>query len=126
MAPSAWARRPGLRAWAPVNAPFSCPNSSLSIRVGEMAPQSTTTTGLLAAPAQLVHRVGEHLLARAALSGDEDGGVRARDLARAGQQRFHGRRAVGEPGAVHHAPEVGDLGLQPLLLLPLALALALR
>jgi hypothetical protein len=29
-----------------VNAPFSCPNSSLSIRVGEMAPQSTTTTGL--------------------------------------------------------------------------------
>ena len=45
MPPSARASLPGLRVWAPVNAPFSWPNSSLSIRVGAMAPQSTTTSG---------------------------------------------------------------------------------
>jgi hypothetical protein len=33
------------RYWAPVKAPFSCPNSSLSIRVSGMAPQLTATMG---------------------------------------------------------------------------------
>ena len=37
--------RAGARRSAPVNAPFSWPNSSASIRLGGMAPQSTTTSG---------------------------------------------------------------------------------
>ena len=69
--------------------------------------------------------MGQHLLAGTALAGDEDGGVGARHLAGGGEQRLHGGGAISEPGAVHHAPEVGDLGLQARLLLPLPLALAL-
>ncbi len=37
------ANRPGLRWMAPVNAPFSCPNSSLSASAAGMAPQFTFT-----------------------------------------------------------------------------------
>jgi hypothetical protein len=36
---------PARVATAPVNAPFSCPNSSLSSRSAGIAPQSTTTNG---------------------------------------------------------------------------------
>ena len=91
-----------------------------------MAPQLTATNGLSRRAAELVHGAGEQLLARAALAGDEHGGVGARDLARRGQERLHRRRAVGQARAVEHEPQVRDLGFQPFLLLALPLALALQ
>ena len=45
MPPSASSKRPALVATAPVNAPFSCPNSSLSTSVGGSAAQLTRTSG---------------------------------------------------------------------------------
>ncbi len=41
--PCASSNRPARRCRAPVNAPFSCPKSSLSMRVGEIAAQLTLT-----------------------------------------------------------------------------------
>ena len=43
--PLARSKAPGRDAIAPVNEPFSWPNSSLSIRFGGIAPQSSTTIG---------------------------------------------------------------------------------
>ena len=42
---SASSNRPSLRLIAPVNAPFSCPNSSDSSSVSVSAPQLTLTNG---------------------------------------------------------------------------------
>ena len=47
MPPSAWLNRPSRRLSAPVNAPFSCPNSSLLKRLGVIAPQFTLRNGPL-------------------------------------------------------------------------------
>ena len=79
----------------------------------------------LAARAELVERVGQQLLARAALAGDEHGGVGARHLRARREQRLHLRGGVGQARPEHHAPQVVDLGLQPLLLLALPAPLAL-
>ena len=43
--PSACSKRPALRALAPVKAPFSCPNSSDSIRSRGIAAMLTATNG---------------------------------------------------------------------------------
>ena len=48
MPPSASWNRPGLSAIAPVNAPFSWPNSSDSISASGIAPQLTATNGFFA------------------------------------------------------------------------------
>ena len=45
---SAEASNPSFARSAPVNAPFTCPNSSLSISVGTSDPQSTVTNGFAA------------------------------------------------------------------------------
>ena len=61
-------RRPACSAWAPVKAPRSCPNSSLSTRLGGTAPQSKTTNGPGARGLTLVDGVREHVLAGAGLA----------------------------------------------------------
>ena len=60
---------------APVKAPFSWPNSSLSSSPVGMAAQLSLTKVRLAARAQLVQGAGDELLARAGLAADEHGGV---------------------------------------------------
>ena len=46
MPPSATSNLPFLRYCAPVNAPFSCPNNSLSSSVSVSAPQWIVTMGM--------------------------------------------------------------------------------
>src|SRR5712691_10736603 len=46
--PSASSKKPAFRSCAPVKAPFSCPNSSLSMSVSGIAEQFTATKGPLA------------------------------------------------------------------------------
>ena len=48
MPPSACSKRPWRVIIAPVKLPFSCPNSSLSMRFGGTAPQSNTTSSFFA------------------------------------------------------------------------------
>ena len=66
--PSAVSKRPARVSSAPVNEPFSWPKSSLSSSVSGRAAQVTLTKGLLAPRAVLVERLGDQLLARAALA----------------------------------------------------------
>ncbi len=75
MPPSAFSKRPGLSATAPVNAPRLWPKSSDSSRVrrrhGDERPPG--------AAAVVVDRAGDQLLAGARLAQDEHGGGRGRD-----------------------------------------------
>ena len=68
-------KRPTFWLMAPVKAPFSWPNSSLSRRPVGMAAQLSLTKVRLAARAQVVKGAGDELLARAGLAADEDGGA---------------------------------------------------
>ena len=78
-----WARsmRPRFWASAPVKAPFSYPNNSLSRSVGGMAPQFTLMNGVVLAGGRLVDGIRDHLLARAGLPEQQHGAVQRRDLA---------------------------------------------
>ena len=113
------------RAWrcaASVKAPFSCPNSSLSIRVSGMAPQFTATNGRAAARREIVQGPGDQLLAGPALALDQHGGGGGRDLLHHPHHLLH-RRAFGDqlrraPRDLLAQPEV--LPAQPLALLRLA------
>ena len=60
-----WAasNRPVRFSEALVNAPFTCPNSSLSSRLSASAPQFTRINGPLRRFAQVVHRPGDQFLA---------------------------------------------------------------
>ena len=62
-----------------MNAPFTWPNSSLSIRLAGTAPQFTLTQGPCVRGAAAVQGAGDQLLARARLARDQDGGVGAGD-----------------------------------------------
>ena len=66
--PFATSNRPGLLALAPVNAPFTWPNSSLSSRFSGIAPQLTATNGASRRSRQVVDRARDELLAGAALA----------------------------------------------------------
>ena len=72
-----WAssKRPTFWLMAPVKAPFSWPNSSLSSRPVGMAAQLSLTKVRPLTRAQLVQGPGDQLLARAGLPADEDGGA---------------------------------------------------
>ncbi len=122
MPPSASLKRPCLAVRASVKAPFAWPNSSLSMRPAGMAPQLTATKGCAALRRALVQRPRDELLARAALAGDEDGGVHGREPVHLAQHRLEplalaedalGRRRRGRP----QAPVLAQ---QPLALLGLA------
>jgi hypothetical protein len=69
--PSASSKKPAFRSWAPVKAPFSWPNSSLSMSVSGMAEQFTATKGTLAAFRHLVNGAGHELLARPRLTREQ-------------------------------------------------------
>ena len=70
MPPSACSKRPTERALAPVKAPFSWPNSSLSIRSRGIAAMLMATNGPVLALAVVVQRARDQLLAGAGLAGD--------------------------------------------------------
>ena len=75
MPPSAISILPLRRYCAPVKAPFSWPNSSLSSRLSGRAPQLTATIGEVPPLAVGVNRAGDDLLAGAALAQDQHRGV---------------------------------------------------
>ena len=81
MPPAARSNRPGFWRSAPVKAPRSWPNSSLSIRPSGRAPQLTRTNGPAGAVRVAVQGGGDQLLAGAALADDQDGGVGRRGQA---------------------------------------------
>ena len=78
--PSATSKRPTWRVRAPVKAPFSWPNSSLSTSPDGSAAQLTLTISVVPARAQPVDGLGDELLAGAGLAAHEHRGVRGRDL----------------------------------------------
>ena len=69
---------------APVNAPLRWPNSSLSTRFSDRAPQLTGTNGMSAALALLAERAGGQLLAGAGLAEDHDASNRSARPCRSG------------------------------------------
>ena len=71
---------PACRSRAPVKAPRSWPNSSLSSSVSGSAPQLTATNGLRGARAAVVDRARDELLARAGLALDQHRRVEGRNL----------------------------------------------
>ena len=93
--PSACSKRPRLVACAPVKAPRTWPNSSLSSRPSGIAAQLIGTKGFSRAAAVDVDRARDELLAGAALAGDQHARV---DVRRAADQREHvaHRRAVAD------------------------------
>ena len=101
--PSATSNRPLSRVNAPVYAPFSRPNSSLSISGPGNAAQLTRTSRPVLPLAGLMHGFGEQLFARARLARQQHrgiGGGHAPDLA---QHGFHRR-------ALRDDPVVADVG----------------
>ncbi len=77
MPPSACSKRPARLAEAPVNAPFSWPNSSLSISSRGNRRHVDGDEGAVAALAEIVQRLGHQLLAGAGFAGDQHGEVGA-------------------------------------------------
>ena len=71
MPPSACMNLPSLSPAAPVNAPATCPNSSLSRSVSGSAPQAISTNGLLRRAAAAVDGPGDERFAGAAFAGDQ-------------------------------------------------------
>ena len=72
---------PMRRRSAPVKAPFSWPNSSLSSKLSGMAAQLRARNGCLGPGAVLVDGAGDQFLAGAALAGDQHGDVLGGDAA---------------------------------------------
>ena len=89
---------------APVNEPRSWPKRALSASVAGMAPQSTTTNGLLRARARLVDGLRDELLAGARLAGDEHREVRRRGLLQALEDAAHPRRSARPAGRSRRGP----------------------
>ena len=92
MPPSACSKRPRRCASAPVNAPFSWPNSSDSSRSAGIADGVERDEGLAGARAVLVQRARDQLLAGAGLAGDQHRDARARQAADGAEHLLHGRR----------------------------------
>ena len=91
--PWACSKKPRLRAEAPVNAPRSCPKSSLSMSSRGMAAQFTLTNGRVVARREPVDGAADELLAGAALAGDEHARLGGRDLVDLVEEPLH-RRAL--------------------------------
>ena len=90
--PSASSKRPRRRAVAPVNAPFSCPNSSRQEeRLDQRRAVDRRRAGPPARSLAAWMRLGDELLAGAALAANEHGAVRARDLLDRGEEAPDGR-----------------------------------
>ena len=98
MPPLASSNRPTLSRSAPVNAPLTWPNSSLSSRLGDRAAQWTLTNGRPARGLVVVDRLGEQLLAGAALAADQHRGRAGGDLAHLLQELAHLRAGADDAG----------------------------
>ena len=96
MPPCAASKAPTRRALAPVKAPFSCPNSSLSRRSGGSAAAIDDHERLLAPARQPVHRLRGRLLARPGLAFDEQRRLRRRRVLEQREHVAHLRRAPDE------------------------------
>ena len=94
--PSASSMRPGLRQAAPVKAPFSWPNSSLSSSASGSAAQWTATNGPARRGAASWMRSRGELLARAALAAEQHGGGAARRAREQLEHLAHRRRGARE------------------------------
>ena len=86
-----WAtsKQPARRSEAPVNDPFSCPNSSLSISVSGQRRAVDGHEGPLAPRAQGVHRARHQFLAGAALAGDQHASLARSGLLQEGKNFLH-------------------------------------
>ena len=94
MPPSASSNRPALASVAPVNAPRTWPNSSLSNRVSTIAEQlHGDELAVARGAAELVQRARDELLARAGFAGDERRAHVRRQPADRVEQLLH-RRAL--------------------------------
>ena len=91
---SAASKMPRFSWTAPVNAPLSWPNSSLSSSVSVSAEQLILTNGPRFAQAVLLDRGGDQLLAGAALAGDQHRGVRSADRVHQPEHLLHPRAAA--------------------------------
>ena len=119
--PSACSNRPTLRALAPVNAPFSWPNSSLSISSRGIAAMLTGDERAAAALAEIVQRPRHQLLAGAGLAGDQHREVGAHQPGDDPVDLLHRRRAAddrqlllgqaGSPGATARVPRLRQRAL---------------
>ena len=92
--PSACSKRPALRAWAPVKAPFSWPNSSDSIRSRGIAAMLMATNGPVAALAVVVQGAGDQFLAGAGFAGDHHRQVGLHQAGEHAVDVLHRRRAA--------------------------------
>ena len=101
--PSASSNLPMRRAMAPVKAPFSWPNSSRFQQVlGDGGAVDARRTGRVRAPAVAVDEARHHLLAGAALAGDQHAGLGRGELPGAARAR----RAIARVGADQLVPLV--------------------
>ena len=96
--PWAASNRPVLFSTAPVNAPLTCPNSSLSSRFSCSAPQLTRMNGPSDALAELVDGPGDDFLAGAGLADEQDVRGAWRGEANEAIDVLHGRRAAHDLG----------------------------
>ena len=113
--PSASSKRPFLSRIAPVKAPFTWPNSSLSSSDSGSAPQLTGTNSLLGARPLVVDGGGHQLLARAALALDQDGHVDVGQVADQVEDLEHLGVAADDAGELldlAHAPRQRALARQ--------------
>ena len=112
MPPSATSNRPRRSRSAPVNAPRTWPNSSLSSSGSGTALQLIATNGAGLARAVIVERARDELLAGAALADDHDR-QRGRGGAIDDVEHAHHRRRAADDAlvAVAQAIAVGEVGL---------------
>ena len=103
MPPSASSNSPGLCSVAPVKAPRTWPNSSLSNSVSTTAEQLTVTKRRSRRGPGLVQRARDQLLAGAGLAGDERGAHVRRQPADHAEQLLH-HRAAADHAAELEAP----------------------
>ena len=90
--PLACSKRPMRRSVAPVNAPFSWPNSSDSSSSAAIADVFSATNGAVGARRVVVQRARDELLARAGLARDQHRHARARQAADRLEHLLHRRR----------------------------------
>ena len=110
--PSACSKRPAERWLAPVKAPFSWPNSSLSMRSRGMAAILIGDEGALLALAVIVQGARDQFLAGAGFAGDHHREIGLHQPRQRAVDFLHGRRAADQ----RHALDVLGLGrAQPVL-----------
>ena len=94
---------------APVKAPFSCPNSSLSTSSRGIAAVFTATNGPVLARAELMNRFGYQLLAGARFAQDQDGEIVAQHARDHPVDILHRRAAADQRQSVGRLVGLDDL-----------------